>query len=241
MFRQLTGVLQHFGNLNSVDEKLNTVLDTQEGSAVEDGAKVGSDSSVLGKHGNCVSATVEGLSDRYNQMLLQFLSNQISVEDFMNSMHEFCLKGEKVGQGHHKKNVEESLVSILARHNAALVLFCSDRIPEARTLLLPLKASLVDIESVQTIDLVSYYRANALFLLMDCSITFMDDADSFLEYNATREVDEIVSYVEKYVDITKCNEITEQRLEVDSAELASEHTMNAFVGAINEMKFRYVL
>ena len=189
-------------------------------------------------------------SEHHNRALLQFLSNEISMQEFMSSLRVLLFQKNDdmmMDQEEGSSRESEFLVTILARYNAALVLFCSNKIIEAREFLLPFKKSLVKDLNVHAqefkFDLITYYSANALFLLLDCGISYMAGAEPLRKCSIVEEVDEIVCFLEEYIDVTKCSDIMCEQTQTSynrSLESNSECAMNAIVGAIDEMKFRLV-
>jgi len=167
-------------------------------------------------------------SEKHNALILQHLDGDLSFESFATQLKELfpseATCDNKAGEN------DENLLSILARYNSALTYYCSNQLSEARELLVCFKKKLIssDREREETIkfDPLSYYRANALFLFLDCSIPFIVEESNIME-----EVDLVLGYLEEFIDIVDCGE--------QQTSDSNNNNMSGIVaGAMNEMKFR---
>ena len=159
-------------------------------------------------------------SEKHNALILQHLAGDLSFESFATQLKELfpseAMYDNKAGDN--------------ARYNSALTYYCSNQLSEARELLVCFKKKLIssDAEREETIkfDPLSYYRANALFLFLDCSIPFIVEESNIIE-----EVDLVLGYLEEFIDIVDCGE--------QQTSDSNNNNMSGIVaGAMNEMKFR---
>ena len=252
MFQALFGNKDHNSNKSS---KKSNVAGTGTSNNDDDASKLihrSTNNPSKSSLSSSFNASVLEMVKEHNDMLAQFLAGEINADIYREQLKRILQSSQNDNGNYDVKKKDQqygNFLTTIARYNAALLCYATDLFIEGRDLLSPLRSSLVSSHSskscddeVYKFDSLSYFRANALFLLLECDISLIlaessSTAKDLHQEELLEEIDEIVKYLEDFVE---CIRVDDSNEEATTSSDTSASLTSIVSSAMGEMKFRSV-